>query len=333
MNYSRIFLVVMIGLLSSPPLLECRQAGDQKGREEPTLQPVRQEAFRYVLGPDDVITVKVLDAEEIGKDPVRIDPNGYISLPMLGRIHVAGFTVEQFEFELASRMKTYLVQPVVAVSVVEYRSQPVSVLGAVTSPGIKQLEGRKTLVEILSMAGGLRTDAGYTLKITRRAEWGAIPLPSAKTDPSGNFSVAEVKLKDIMDASKPEENILIKPNDIITVPRADIVYVMGDVRKPGGFVLNERGTISALQALAMAEGLERTAVPKNAKIIRPVPNAKQVEIAINLKDILNGKKGDVELEPNDILLVPGSASKSAWQRTADTAISALTSVVIYRGIY
>ena len=138
-----------------------------------------QATSSYVLGPDDVIAIKAVDADEINSASLRIDPSGDISLPMIGRVAAGGLTVERLEKELATRLKTYVRDPVVAVSVVEYRSQPVSVIGSVGQPGVHQLEGRKTLVEILAKAGGLRPEAGNSIKITRKAEWGTIPLPSA----------------------------------------------------------------------------------------------------------------------------------------------------------
>jgi polysaccharide export outer membrane protein len=289
----------------------------------------------YVLGPGDVIAIKALDADEITSTSIRIDPTGYISLPLLGRVTVGGRTVEGLEEELNSRLKTYVREPAVAVTIVEYRSQPVSVIGAVAQPGVHQLEGRKTLIEILARAGGLKPDAGNAIKITRRSEGGPIPLASAIKDSSGQFSVAEVSLRNIMQATRPEENILIQPNDVISVPRADLVYVIGDVKKPGGFVLSERRSILSLQALAMAEGYTPTAAPQRAVIIRPgpTPDASRIEIPANLKEILSGKRPDVELLPEDILFVPNSAAKTAAKNIVQTALSAVTSAFIYRGFY
>jgi polysaccharide biosynthesis/export protein len=290
---------------------------------------------RYVLGPDDVIAIKALNADEISNGSIRIDPAGVISLPLLGRVTASGRTVQELETEINTRLKTYVRQPAVAITVVEYRSQPVSVIGAVGQPGVHQLEGRKTLVEILAKAGGLRPEASNTIKITRRVEVGPIPLASATKDPTGQFTVANVSLRGIMQATRPEENILIQPNDVITVPRADLVYVMGEVKKPGGFVLNERGSILTVQALAMAEGLTKVAVPQRAIIIRPAstPEGKRIEIPANLKDILSGKKTDVELLPEDILFVPTNAAKSAFANGLQAAVSAAASSIIYRGFY
>jgi polysaccharide biosynthesis/export protein len=107
----------------------------------------------YVLGPDDVIAIKAPDADEISSSSLRIDPSGSISLPLLGRVQAAGLTVQALERELDARLKTYVKQPAVAVTVVEYRSQPVSVIGSVGQPGVHQLEGRKTSRSSRKQAG------------------------------------------------------------------------------------------------------------------------------------------------------------------------------------
>ena len=334
MRHLPALLLIPLGLLLCAPARAAGQVTAPAAVAEATpVETPRETTPSYVLGPDDVLAIRALDSEEISSASIRIDPAGYISLPMLGRVAAGGLTVERLEQELSSRLGTYVRRPVVAVSVVEYRSQPVSVIGTVGQPGVHQLEGRKTLIEILAKAGGLRPEAGNTIKITRAAEWGPIPLPSATKDPSGRFSVAEVSLSSIMQATSPEENILIRPNDVISVPRADLVYVIGEVKKPGGFILHERSTISGLRALAMADGLTASAAPQNALIIRQVPGSKRVEIAANLKEILNGRSNDVELLPDDILVVPTNVAKNALLRTVQTAIQAATSAVIYRGMY
>ncbi|HEV8612605.1 MAG TPA: polysaccharide biosynthesis/export family protein, partial [Gemmatimonadales bacterium] len=276
--------------------------GFQDGLQQPPENAGRDPRSTYVLGRDDVITIRVTDAEEIGDQPVRIDPSGYIDLPMVGRLRAAGLTVEQLKAELVSRLKAYLNQPEVTVSIAEAHSQPVSVIGSVNNPGVIQLQGSKTLVEMLALAGGLRPDAGHSAKITRKREWGPVPLPGAAADATGNFSIGEVSLKAVMEARNPEQNILIRPEDVITVPRADIVYVLGAVPKPGGFVLNDQENISVLQVLSLAGGLERAAAAKNAKILRPAPGAaKRTEIAVDLKRLFAGEGVDELLKPDDIL--------------------------------
>jgi polysaccharide export outer membrane protein len=252
---------------------------------------------------------------------------------MVGRVQASGRTTEDMEKEIATRLKTYIRNPEVSVSVVELRSQPVSVIGEVMTPGVHQLQGRKTLVEMLSLAGGTRQDAGYSVRVTRQKEWGPIPLPHAAVDSSGEFSVAEVNLKEIMDAKNPAANILIMPHDVISVPRAELVYVIGDVKRSGGFVLGEKARMSVLQALSLASGLEKTAAPSKAKILRAstTHDLKRTEIPVNLKRVLAGQDQDVPMEPDDILLVPGSKTRTALIRGLESALQIGTGVAIYRG--
>jgi len=220
----------------------------------------------------------------------------------------------------------------VAVNLEELRSQPISIIGAVNTPGVQQLQGRRTLVEAISLAGGTRVEAGYNVKITRQKEWGRIPVTNAVMDPSGKFSVAEVNLKDVMDAKTPAENILMMPNDVISVPKAQMVYVIGDVKRAGGYVLNEQGRLSVLQALSLASGLERTAAASKAVILRPskTDDLKRQEIPVDLKKILTGKGEDLSMAPEDILFVPGSKSRSVAIRALETAVQLGTGIAIYR---
>jgi polysaccharide export outer membrane protein len=284
----------------------------------------------YVLGPDDQISIWVADCPDISAKTFNIDTSGYINLPFVGVVRASGLTARQFESQLSSDLKRYFVRPQVAVSIVEFRSQPVSVIGEVNQPGVHQLRGHKTLVEVLSMAGGLKPEAGYKAKITRESEWGPIPLPDAKSDPSGNFSVAEVKLNAVLTSTSPEENILVRPNDVIYVPRAPLVYVMGEVMKAGGFVLSESQTISVLRVLSLAGGLGPQAAPQNARILREKENGtERTEVAVNVKEILAGKGEDVGLKSNDILFIPNSLPKKAALRIAETALQVGTGIAIY----
>lgn len=285
----------------------------------------------YVLGPDDSIVIRALEAEEINEKPVRIDMSGNVRLPLVGRIHAAGLTIEQFESELTDRLKVYIKQPQVAVSIVEFRSQPVSMIGAVAHPGVLQLQGKKTLVEMLSMAGGLKEDAGGTIKITRQLKWGHIPLPNAVDDSTAQVSTAEVKAKDILEANTPLQNIAICPEDIISVARADKVYLIGEVQKPGEYILRERQSVSLLQALSMAGGISRSAGAKNAKVLRVVAgNTERSEIPVNLKLVMEGHGKDFQLLPDDILFVPGAMSKNIAMRSLEAAITVGTGLAIYR---
>lgn len=285
----------------------------------------------YILGPDDEVVIRVLDLPEINERAVRIDMRGNINLPLAGRLRAAGLTVEELEAAIAERLQTYLQKPVVTVAIAEFRSQPVSVLGAVAEPGVHQVQGRKTLYEILSQVGGLKPDAGNVIKITRRKESGPLPLPNAKLDETGQFYIGEVRVKSIMEAENPEENIFVQPNDIISVPKAELVYVIGSVKRSGGFVLNEKESLSVLQVLSLAEGLERTAAPGKAKILRPAGDGStRQEIPVDLKKLMAGKASDVYMKANDILFVPNSAARAASLRAAEAAIQITTGIIIWR---
>jgi polysaccharide export outer membrane protein len=320
------------GSPGQPAKAPAKQAGAQLARAKAAADR-ENAAIRttYVLGPDDEVDILALEAEEISGKPMRLDANGTINLPMIGRVQAGGLNIEQLEAEITNRLKKYIREPQVAVRVSTFRSQPVSVTGCVGAPGVHQLEGNKTLVEMIAKAGGLRNDAGYLVNITRRPEWGAIPLPSATSTANG-FSIARVNMRAIIDARAPEENIQIRPNDVITVPKADIVYVIGDVNKAGGYVL-ERETTSVMKAIAMATGLAPTASKKRARITRATGEKDRTEIEIDLESIMNGKKPDPPLRGDDILYVPNSLARAGWRRGFETAIQALTSVVIYRGLY
>ena len=323
---------LVIALLS----LACvAQAGGQSpsataaDQAKPKCEP--QIRSTYLLGPDDLLEISGPELTESGGKRSRIDGDGNAEVPLVGRVHVAGLTVQQTEEKLDKLLRTYIRDPQVAVNIAEVHSQPVSVLGAVNTPGVHQVQGPKTLLETLALAGGIRQDAGYSVRITRQVEWGCIPLLSARADASGRFSVAELNLKEIMEAKNPEENILIFPHDVISIPKADMVYVIGEVRRSGGFVLGEHQTISVLQALSMAEGLNTGADTRHARILRLKKEADQrEELPVDVKDVLAGKKPDMPLQGDDILFIPGSTGKKAALRTLEVAVQTGTGLAIWR---
>ena len=286
----------------------------------------------YVLGADDQITLLTPYVDEINGKAFRIDKNGEVQLPLVGPIQVSGLTAAEAGKEVETKLERFVKSPEAVITITEFRSQPVSVLGAVGAPGIYQIQGRKTLFEVLSLAGGLRPDSGDRVEITRDLRSGRIPLPQATDDVTGRFSVASVRVKSIMDASKPTENITIAPNDIVSVPKAELVFVVGAVRKPGGFVLGQDETMSVLQAVSLAEGTEPTAATKSARIMREIPGTtSRIEIRVNLAKLLSGKSNDdPHLNANDILFVPNSTGKSIGAKVLEGAITAATGAAIYR---
>ncbi len=306
-------------------------SADAKTAPKPKAPPEQDSGDAYVLGPEDSLNVRVVHLDELGDAPYPVDLRGNVNFPRIGRVHAAGKTVEQLESELTQRYKEYLQDPVVNVSVAEFHSQPISILGSVKTPGVHQIKGNSTLFEVISEAGGLSDAAGSTITITRKLEYGPLPLPDATTDPSGKYSVADLNIRSVMSARNPAQNIAVKPYDVITVPKADLVYVIGSVKKPGGFILQERANMTVLEALALAQGLERTASAGKAKILRTDETTHaRVEIPVDVKKMMEGKLGDTSLLANDILFVPTSNGKAATYRALEALVQTGTGLAIYR---
>jgi len=287
----------------------------------------------YILGPGDQFSMEIADLEELNGKVHRIDNDGTVSLPLVGRMRVAGLTLPEFEKELDAKLTSQLKDPHITITVTETLSQPVSVMGAVNTPGIHQIRGQQSLVEVLSQAGGLRPDAGYRVAITRQDSYGDLPVPNAKRDPVNQTVTGEVSVSDILEARNTSANIRVMPHDLITVPKAKVFYVMGEVRKSGGFTLEQKDSVSIVQAIALAEGTTPNAAKQRALILRQVAGApKRTEIQVNLDKIIAGKTEDVSLLPDDILYVPNSVMKSIRARAIETAVSTASGVLIWRGL-
>jgi len=288
----------------------------------------------YILGPNDQITVDVLELPELNGKSYRIDSGGSVSLPLIGRVQAAGLTLTEFEGEVKARLMTQVRNPHLVTGLVETRSQPVSVMGAVNTPGTQQLTGNRTLFDVIATAGGLKSDAGDEIKITRVPAEGPLPLPGAVTDLATGDSVAEVSVRDIVELHDQKTNIQVHPRDEISVARAEVVYVIGDVHKPGGFTLAQRRTITAVEALSLAEGATNTAAPQKARILRissdGAPTRQQ--IPIDMKKILMGKASDIELQPKDVLFIPDNTAKRASVKAAETALATISGLIIWRGL-
>jgi polysaccharide export outer membrane protein len=297
-----------------------------------TAARAQQAQSDYKLGPDDEVTIFVGDMEDLKDRTFRLSKTGQISIPLAGTLNAEGLTVDGLRELIVQRLSRYVKHAEVIVAVKEYRSQPVSVLGAVRTPGVHQLQGRKTVADLLAMAGGLTDDAGRSIKIARENRCSEFPEGATHVDESGKFQVAEIRVKDILSAEAPARNLTICPLDTITVPRSELIYVVGNVVRAGGFPLNERSSITVIQALALAGGLSPTAAPKNASILRITgPDTAREYIPVNLEAVLDGRKKDVSLQPDDMLFVPNSMSKKVAVRAAEAAIQTVTGVVIWRG--
>jgi polysaccharide biosynthesis/export protein len=288
----------------------------------------------YVVGPEDILIVDVFNVPSL-KQTVRVDNDGTITVKLLGRVTAAGLTTKQLKEELQTEWgKDYLENPEVTIFVREFHGRPVSVIGAVEKPNLYQLPGPRNLIEVLAMAGGLakRTNGGpgRTLYVTRKGGFGVLdPTPGMQQVASDQI---EIDLQQLLYSHDDSLNIPIKPFDIISVTKAGIVYVVGEVKKPGGFTLEDKENVSVLQALAMAEGLNGNAAKRAARIIHRNQDGSLTETAVDVGKILDGKSQDVQLVANDVLFVPNSRAKYAGKRTAESVIATLTGLIVFRGL-
>ncbi len=299
--------------------------------------PTGAESFRpaYALGPGDVISISAFEVEEISDKPFRIDSEGNVNLPLLGKIHVGDLTIEQFEAELMNRLKTIVRQPQVVVRITQFRSEPVFFEGMFKVTGIVSLQGRRSLVDMLQAIGGTLPNASHRIKVTRRLEYGKIPLPNAVVDEERKVSTVEISMGSLRENTSPAEDIVLQPYDIISVERAEMIYVNGEVNHVGGVELGERESIGVAQLVTMVGGLGKDADANKARVLRPILNtAKRSEIPLNLKKIMLGQENDFPLLPNDILYVPRSTSKGkVAERVAviagPTVLSLLITLLVY----
>jgi len=286
-------------------------AGATPNAQQPRELPADSLRPNYVLGPNDQVLVRAPAAEEINEKPFRIDSEGFINLPLVGRVRAGGLTVQELEADLVKRLREYIREPQVIITVVQFRSEPVFIVGAFQRPGIYPLQGRRTLVEMLASIGGLQPNASRRIRVTRRAEYGAIPLPNAVDEPEKKVSSVEIGLGSLRENVNPAEDIVLEPYDVISVDRAELVYVNGEVGRVGGIELGERDSISIVQALTLSGGFNRDANRSKVRILRQVSNtSRRAEIEVDLKRVLAGKDEDIPLLANDVLYVPRSYTRA-----------------------
>lgn len=311
------------------PVTQNQQSPSSAGAAGQNPRELPPDSIRpnYVLGPNDQILIRT-QAEEINEKPFRVDADGNINLPLLGRVHAGGMTVQELEGDLTTKLREYIREPQVIISVTQFRSAPVFFVGAFKTPGIYPLQGTRTLVEMLAQIGGTLPNASQRITITRRAEYGPIPLPSAMEDDQKKISTVEISLASLRQNVNPAEDIVLQPYDVISAERAEQVYITGEVGKTGAFELNEKESISIAQALTMAGGFTRDALKGKVRILRPIEGtSRRAAIEVDVKKIFEGKANDVPLLPNDILYVPRSYTRVAWQTFGQIALPMLPYVI------
>jgi polysaccharide export outer membrane protein len=261
----------------------------------------------YRLGAEDLLEITLFNVPSaleatMGVTPrlteVRVSQEGMIPLPLLGDIPVAGMSTSSLEQSLRQRYDEYFYSPQVRVQVKEFRSQRISVMGAVRNPGVLQLTGPKTLVDLLSMAGGIDQEAGSQVHVYRQGSEGR-----------------RTQVVDLLAlASTPELiNMPVQAGDVINVPQAGMFFVDGAVGRPGSYPLNRPYTLS--QALAIAGGVtEVLADYSSVAIFRTQEALESDRILVNLKDVLAGESVDPRIKADDVIIVPMSIVKYVIER-------------------
>jgi polysaccharide export outer membrane protein len=289
--------------------------------QQPPENAAPPAAVQYVIGPEDLLSISVLESQELSRE-VRVSADGMVSLPLLAeRVRLQGLTISQAEELLRTKYKEagILHQANITITVKELVSKPVTVTGAVRSPGVFQVSGQANLFRLLTQAGGLTEDAGGVVQVLRGSE------------------LQEFRAEDIRHG-KPETNAPIFGGDTINVPPAGAIYVVGAVNKPGRFAL--RGDVSemtVLRAVALAEDLKRTSRPDKAVLIRKDPALcpggacgpeALKQIPVDIKKILAQKSPDMAVLPNDVLFIPESGARRAFTRGLEAAIQVASGIIV-----
>jgi polysaccharide biosynthesis/export protein len=265
------------------------------------------------IGPGDDLDISVFGLSELSQH-ARVGSSGDVSMPLIGNLHLAGLSSDEAQVLIARRLTDghFVNNPNVSVYVKEYTTEGISVMGEVNRPGVYSALGAQRLVDLIETAGGLTNKAGKTVTVTHR------------DDPEHPRTLTLSN-----DAAKAaENNIVLLPGDTIAVSKAGIIYVVGEVNRPGGFVM-EDNKITASQVLVMAAGPTRTASLNGTKMIRHTPEGLK-DIPLPLKKVLEGKIADIELQPDDIIWVPGSKGKELASTTLSSIVSTGLSLAIYR---
>ena len=255
------------------------------------------------IGANDLIAISVYGSPELTRT-VRVGSDGDVRLPMVAKpIHAEGLMPAELEKSVAESLKAaqLLVDPLVTVTVVEYQSRPISVMGAVKKPLTFQATGRVTLLEALAKAEGLSADAGYEVLVSKPGTAGA----------TGSL-MRRIPVKALLADTDPELNLKLVGGEEIRVPTADKVFIVGNVKRPGAFAIGEDSGTTVLKAVALAEGLMPYAA-KEAVIYRREIAGKVNEQTVDIGKIMGRKAADVALLPNDVLYIPeAKATKLGW---------------------
>lgn len=293
-----------------------------------TRQPVQND---YIVSPDDLLEVYVFEQPEVSRD-YRVSSNGMLTLPLLPEpISAVGLNLSQLSRLIETKFQAagMLNNPQVTVSLRETKYHSVLVSGEVRTPRSYPVYGPTRLIDLLVDAGGITDAAGDDATITRGDVGAQADLEaSAKTgapNPSANVRSFDLNIRKLMQTGEDKaSDILLYPGDRVLVQKAELIYILGAVSRPGGYVLNEsRQHLTVLKALAMAGDVSGVAKKSRIIILRHDPGDpedKRREIPVNYKAVVKGQIADTRLNPDDILFVPESGGVKAWHSTVNTAV-------------
>jgi polysaccharide export outer membrane protein len=283
-------------------------------------------ADEYRIGADDVLSISVADAPEFSMK-CRVTEAGLIEMNGLSApIHAAGQTAMELSHTIRQAFMDakQLRDPKVSVYVEEYHGRTITVLGAVKNPAVYAMQKKTSVLDALSMAGGALPNAGSTITVVRGRA-------SAEATGTEVGSVQIIDMNKLLRGENHSANVEVKNEDVISVSAAQVVYVVGAVTKPGGFVMTTPSEgISVVQAVALAEGLRPIAAGHKGVVIRQSTSdhARQ-EVPVDIDQMMAGKATDVVMAPNDILFVPESGSKKTLKAMGEVAMAAASGVAIY----
>ncbi len=279
-----------------------------------SLAALAQSGESLRIGPGDQIHVTVVDSPELDQHP-RVTDAGEVPLIGVGAVKIAGLTPAEAATAVHDKLIAahYLNHPEVTVTVEQYATQTVSVLGQVRASGAYPIGTARPVVDVLALAGGLNEVADRNIVIERRGD----------PDHPLHYNLANDGVVAL------QTSVLVYPGDTVMVPKAGIVYVLGDVNRPGGFVMDNNSTeLTLLQALARAGGVSRTAKQGHAKLLRKDATGYH-ETQLSLGEIQKGKQQDIALAPGDVLYVPFSYAKNIAVSGSSGIISSVSSAAVY----
>jgi len=301
-----------------------------------TDQPTSNFYGGYQIGVGDILDIHVNDEEDIS-GRYQVDENGQVKISLLSRpLDAAGTTTFDLANRISQALKTQQIlrDPSTTVLILRAVTQNVSVLGAVVRPGVYPIEKPTTLLDVISLAGGLGPNAGNSLTIFHGSDVSPA-TPAVRGAPPAGAPLATVNINDLLSATDRTMNLMVRAGDVITVNTAPVVFVVGSVLRPGAFAIQDRRTqMTVLQAVAMAQGPTSNASLGKTIIIRQSTSTSQrQEIQVDLKKLMRGKDTDQVLEANDILFVPQSGLKASAHRLGDMGTQAAVGIATYAVIF